>query len=118
MTAADPARPVDTYQALAPIYDWWQEHYGPFWQRVFPRLLDSFERFGPLPIPPSFADLGCGTGELLLALGRLHPDWSFCGVEQSAAMLAMAIRKPGADRIRWVPGSFEQPFAEGTFAAA
>lgn len=109
---------VDTYRALAPIYDWWQEHYGAFWRRVFPRLVATFDVFGPLPAPRSFADLGCGTGELLLALRGLHPDWSFCGVEQSPAMLSMATAKPDASAVRWVCGSFEEPFGDANFAAA
>lgn len=96
----------DIYAALAPIYDEWQERYGAFWKAVLPRL----EGIGP-----SFLDLGCGTGSLLVALRRSHPDWRLCGLDGSAAMLDHARRK--TDTITWIHGGFETP-VPGTFAAA
>jgi SAM-dependent methyltransferase len=47
----------------------------------------------------SVLDLGCGTGELTveLAAGR-----SVTGVDPAAAMLDLARRQPGGDRVTWV----------------
>src|SRR5215467_7521461 len=63
---------------------------------------------GPTP-PRSFLDLGCGTGELLLALRRHHPDWRLAGVDASQGMLATAARKPDAGGIAWVRAGVEGP---------
>jgi SAM-dependent methyltransferase len=47
-------------------------------------------------------DLGCGTG-LLTREMAVH-DRQVVGVDPSPAMLAVARRQPGADRVRWVEG--------------
>jgi SAM-dependent methyltransferase len=109
----------DGYAALAAVYDDWQERYGQFWKVVLPRLLDTVERHGLPPRAPSFVDLGCGTGALLLALRRVRPQWALTGVDASAAMLEAAAGKPGAGDVRWVHGSFGDPWApaEGHAAA-
>jgi SAM-dependent methyltransferase len=108
----------DAYAALAEVYDDWQERYGPFWKVVLPRLLDTLERHGLPGERPSFADLGCGTGSLLLALRHRRPDWALTGVEASAAMLQAAGRKVGAGAVRWVHGSFTGRWTEQLHAAA
>jgi SAM-dependent methyltransferase len=100
----------DAYDALAEVYDDWQERYGHFWQVVLPRLVETFDRHGLAAGPESFVDLGCGTGSLLLALRQRRPDWALTGVDASASMLQAAARKPGADRIRWVHASFADPW--------
>lgn len=50
----------------------------------------------------SVVDIGCGTGILTVTLAT--PGRSVVGVDPSAAMLARARRRPGADRVRWVDG--------------
>lgn len=47
-------------------------------------------------------DIGCGTGDFacLLALEGLDVT----GVDPAAAMLSVAARKPGAERVKWVHG--------------
>lgn len=47
-------------------------------------------------------DLGCGTGQLTLAL--LAPHRRVIGVDPSPAMLAVARAKAGADRVQWITG--------------
>jgi SAM-dependent methyltransferase len=41
----------------------------------------------------SFLDVGCGTGTLLVTLGRAHPTWRLGGIDGSPGMLAEARRK-------------------------
>jgi SAM-dependent methyltransferase len=105
------------YDALAPVYDRWQAAglIRPFSQVVLAKLLPALERHArepeTAPSPPlgSFVDLGCGTGELLLGLGRAHPGWRLLGIDGSAAMLDVARRKAGADRVQWIPGAMTAP---------
>jgi SAM-dependent methyltransferase len=108
----------DAYLALSRVYDDWQERYGPFWQLALPRLLARLDR--ERPAAPALVDLGCGTGSLLVAVRRKRPGWSLAGVDASAGMLKAAARKPGAEAIRWIHGSFDGdwPTGAGPFTAA
>lgn len=47
----------------------------------------------------SVLDLGCGTGELTAALA---PSRRVTGVDPAAAMLDVARRRPGGDKVQWV----------------
>lgn len=109
---------ADAYEALAPIYDKWQDRFGAFWKQVLPRLCDAFAQTRLPPGRASFLDLGCGTGGLLLGLRERFPDWRLCGVDGSASMLEVARRKPEADTVRWVHSSFEAPLPGGPYTAA
>src|SRR6185369_447984 len=103
LMAEDPGEPGgpdgdeqgDLYDALAPVYDEWQgaEDQTPFADVVLDKLEPELRRFGGAP-PGSFVDFGCGTGALLHGLRRRHPAWRLCGVDRSAAMLAVARGKP------------------------
>jgi SAM-dependent methyltransferase len=95
----------DDYFGLADIYDDWQEEYGPFWRLCEPRLEAVLRRLPP-PQPVALVDLGCGTGSLVLGLRRRHPDWALTGLDASAAMIAAARRKPGADAVTWQHAGF------------
>jgi SAM-dependent methyltransferase len=48
-------------------------------------------------------DLGCGTGVLTRELASVEGR-DVTGVDPAAAMLAVARRRPGAERVRWVEG--------------
>lgn len=50
----------------------------------------------------SVVDVGCGTGELACRLARRGLEVT--GVDPAGASLAVARRKPGAERVRWVEG--------------
>lgn len=47
-------------------------------------------------------DVGCGTGVLTATLAA--PGRTVVGVDPSAAMVAYARRRPGADRVAWIEG--------------
>jgi SAM-dependent methyltransferase len=51
-------------------------------------------------------DLGCGTGIVTLEFARR--GYRTTGVDPSRVMLQVALRKPGADGVKWVEGGAEQ----------
>ena len=51
----------------------------------------------------SVVDVGCGTGTLACLLARRGVQVT--GIDPAAASLAVARRKPGADRVRWLHGA-------------
>ncbi len=82
---------------------------------VDPRLVDLYDRNNPRGADTDFylrlaadlnarriLDLGCGTGLLTRELAVDGRD--VFGVDPAPAMLAVARRQPGADRVRWVDG--------------
>jgi SAM-dependent methyltransferase len=105
------------YGALAPIYDEWQSCDGmiPFAEVVRARLepiLRGDARNRPEE-PMSFLDVGCGTGTLLLGLREQHRRWRLAGVDGSAEMLAVAVRKPDAGSIAWARAGLDRPLPFG-----
>jgi len=118
MTTARQTAPQDPYEALAEVYDAWQDRYGAFWKLVLPRLERTFIRLGLPSAPGSFLDLGCGTGGLLIGLRERHPSWTLCGIDASAGMLRAARRKRGAQTIRYVEGAFAADVGAASFVAA
>jgi SAM-dependent methyltransferase len=52
--------------------------------------------------PRTVIDLGCGTGQLTLELAQ--GGRRVIGVDPAPEMLAVARRKPGAERVQWVEG--------------
>jgi SAM-dependent methyltransferase len=106
---------VNAYDPVAAVYDAWQERYGSFAHFVLPCLEAALDDFRGVS---SFVDLGCGTGTLLLALAERHPGLRLRGVDASAAMLARAQEKPGAERVEWICAPLEQAQCPPRFAAA
>src|SRR6266700_2566531 len=110
MPAAPHAAPASLYDALAPVYDRWQRCDGltPFSHLALRKLLPVLGHHVRGAVR-SFVDLGCGTGELLLGLGRERPSWRLAGVDGSAGMLAVARGKPGAARVEWQQAALDTP---------
>jgi SAM-dependent methyltransferase len=83
---------------------------------VDPRLVALYDRDNPRGADTDFylrlaadlgarriLDLGCGTGLLTRELAAVDGR-QVTGVDPAAAMLAVARRQPGAERVRWVEG--------------
>lgn len=104
------------YDALAPLYDDWQSCDGmiPFAEVVRAKL-EPILRERAAGRPLAFLDVGCGTGTLLCGLRAQHPDWRLAGADGTAAMLAVAARKPAAGSILWARSALAAPlpFAGG-----
>jgi SAM-dependent methyltransferase len=66
---------------------------------------DFFMRVLADRVTPRVLDLGCGTGRLAIAMAGAGHDVT--AVDPARASLDAARRKPGAERVRWVEGSFE-----------
>jgi SAM-dependent methyltransferase len=64
---------------------------------------------------PRVLDFGCGTGRLAIAMALAGHEVT--AVDPAAAALDAARRKPGAERVRWIPGSSEAPAASAYDAA-
>jgi demethylmenaquinone methyltransferase / 2-methoxy-6-polyprenyl-1,4-benzoquinol methylase len=63
-------------------------------------------------------DLGCGTGDLALGAGRKTPAGLIVGADFTLPMLALARKRPGAERAHWVLADAQfLPFASGAFDA-
>jgi len=63
--------------------------------------------------PRSVLDLGCGTGTLCCDLAAQGHEVT--GVDPAAAMLALAVRKPYADRVEWVESTAQNFRSNGRF---
>jgi SAM-dependent methyltransferase len=66
---------------------------------------DFFMRVLADRMTPRVLDLGCGTGRLAIAMAGAGHDVT--AVDPARASLDAARRKPGAERVRWIEGSFE-----------
>jgi trans-aconitate 2-methyltransferase len=79
------------------------------------RTRPAFDLLQRLPeelVPRRIVDLGCGTGEITLALKRRWPEAEVIGLDSSAEMLAKA--RALGDEVRWIEGDIarwspEQP---------
>jgi len=73
---------------------------------------------GTLPEGAKVLDVGCGGGQMAVALARRRPDLSVTGVDLSADQVGRARRRAGdvADRTEFVEGSaMDLPFPDENF---
>jgi tRNA (cmo5U34)-methyltransferase len=75
-----------------------------------------------LPAKARVLDVGCGTGSAVGTFAAHQPDWSFVGVDPSAAMVDAARAKLASanlsDRVSWVAGTVDSLPDEAAFDAA
>lgn len=74
---------------------------GGAWQRAGMRLMRQVE----IPAGYRIIDVGCGSGDLTLALARCVPEGSVVGLDHSPRLLALArdaAVKAGAGNVTWV----------------
>jgi ubiquinone/menaquinone biosynthesis C-methylase UbiE len=65
--------------------------------------------------PATVLDLGCGTGTLTVPLAAALPDAEVLGIDGDDEVLALAGRKPGAERVTWARGLVDAlPYADGS----
>ncbi len=89
-----------------PVFQW------TLYSRIHRRLLEKTEGLAPRRI----LDIGCGTGELLVAAARRWPEATLAGVDLSPAMLARAKAKDFGRNVELREGSvYDLPFEPGSF---
>lgn len=112
--------PGALYDALAAVYDRWQAADGatPFALVAHAQLVRALARWAPRA--QSHLDVGCGTGELSLALRRDHPDWRLAGADRSQGMLRAAAGKRDAGTVAWARADMTRalPFGAAFDAAS
>jgi SAM-dependent methyltransferase len=110
MTEREESEPMD-YDAYAPRYATAREAVP--W--VIAPLADAVRR---LPVDASVVDIGCGTGNYVIALEAALPGRSYHGFDLSEPMLAVARGRSG--RVIWAHGDANErfPYADGACEAA
>jgi ubiquinone/menaquinone biosynthesis C-methylase UbiE len=103
----DAARRQLDYDALAADY---ARH-----RRVHPGVLDRLIESGRVSAASRVLEVGCGTGNYLLAL-RESTGCAAWGLDPSGEMLARARARPGAEAVSWDQGRAESlPSAPSSF---
>jgi demethylmenaquinone methyltransferase/2-methoxy-6-polyprenyl-1,4-benzoquinol methylase len=115
----DAARLTAWYDAQAPFYHLWRDHYdAPGVRSALGALCAALPA---LPSGGEVLDLGCGTGLYSIALARSLPACRIVGLDLSRGMLHVAERQAARHalaNIAFVHGDAQSlPFAEGSFAA-
>ncbi|HEY0816812.1 MAG TPA: class I SAM-dependent methyltransferase [Pseudonocardia sp.] len=98
--------------ALTPLYDLATRFLG------LSGLFTEMTRLAEVRPGQRVLDVGCGTGNLLLTLGRSRPGVELAGLDPDARMLARAERKArrAAVPVTWRRGyAQELPFPDGAF---
>ncbi len=103
-----PARPAPTVAAVTVFREFSDPRLAGVYDALGPdrRDTDFYLGLAAELAASSVADIGCGTGLLACELaGRGH---TVTGVDPAAAMLAVARRRPGANRVRWIEGGADR----------
>ncbi|OHX17043.1 class I SAM-dependent methyltransferase [Chromobacterium sphagni] len=93
---------------------------GLYGERTLAEVYDLFNGWGEdndyylglLPRQGRVLDLGCGTGLLAVEMAR---SAELTALDPAAAMLAIARRRPGADRVRWLEADARRFRLDGQF---
>lgn len=102
------------YDHWAPHFDAWQQAFGgPYDALILPRLLALLDRYAPGA--RRVADLGIGTGELVVALARR--GFTVVGVDVSRPMLEVARAKIATAGLAAAPALVEQDIRALTLEA-
>jgi len=81
-------------------------------------LAPLFLRFALAEKPEELLDLGCGTGNLLVAARKMFPGVALTGVDPSAALLERALAHPRLADANFTKGAAEAlPFRPASFNA-
>jgi len=102
--------PVRTeYDRLAVNYD---RRWRPYIEATLNAVLEAVDFQGDEAV----LDVPCGTGELEQKLLEKWPDLCITGADLSTGMLAQAMAKEDANRVRWIESDvMELPLAEESF---
>ena len=90
---------------MAQTYDRWAAGYDRRWRRYTDRTHAFLLEHLTLARTGDVLDVGCGTGTLLLQLGRQAPNAQLFGVDASAGMLAQARRSLVGQRVELRSGN-------------
>jgi ubiquinone/menaquinone biosynthesis C-methylase UbiE len=101
-------RPRAEYDRLAPLYD-------RRWARYIEASTRETLRRAPLLPGMEVLDIGCGTGEVLAAVGVAEPRIRGTGIDLSERMLRVAAAKPGAAGRLVCADAHCLPFAAAAF---
>ena len=100
-----------------PLYgnaEGYDAYMGSWSTALAPLFLDFATLGGSGPV----LDIGCGTGNLLVALRSRYPDAPLVGIDPSAALLATARHRDSLQGVELVAGDAELlPFKDGGFGA-
>jgi len=94
------------------------DEYDARWAFYIEATVRETLRRTPLKSGQSLLDIGCGTGALLKAISRTHPDAKLTGIDPTREMLSLAgDRLP--ERVALRHGRAEDlPFEDGSFDVA
>ena len=113
-----PPKPAREERAVLNLFRLWSRAYDwPVFQKVYyGRIHEKMLRRAGGLSPRRILEVGCGTGELLLACSRKWPQAELSGLDLSAHMLEKARAKDYGRKARLVEGNvYAPPFEDGSF---
>ncbi len=118
MNLPDP-QALDTKAHFDRVSVHWSRNYDSRSGAMRRRIADFKAALEGLPKGTRLLDFGCGSGDITRALAA--DGFTMTGIDLSPAMIAMARRQPGSEKIDWAvaqPGAIGLPFADAAFDGA